>query len=322
MKAFQTILIFTLFLSIFCSTTFPDVYSLYYNYAYVIIDSHSSDFLPPSTYYGKIKAHRNDNIEIQFRVDKDIQIAFDISVVTFDHDPSDSEVMNYASWTGYNAVKDISPVDYDIYKYPSIISTDNYNYIAIRFTTLYSLYHLTFFAMSQYYNYIKDIDYNVAYYADMSIFSSGVFPDEFHYYFRVNAFSEDNMEIQLETTKVYTANSFKVDVCQYKSRPTTANVYGDYVPTGTACNDITYTNIDKGSVYDTHRTEFTTNKDINYLAVHIACYIPGQNYLKFYIYSETGLKVGIIILIVVLAVALVGGGVGYGVKRARRSNTI
>lgn len=320
MKKTPILIFFTVIFSISFSKTLPSVFPLYYNYAYVIYDSHDqSDYLTPRDYYGKIQVHRNDHMEIQFRVEKGVEINIKMSVWLFDHEPTDEEVTGWTQWEPHDATINYnSPEDYDIYEFPGGVDTKGCNYIGLRFTPQQSVLHLTFFARSSFYNYIKDLNYNTNYYADMSIFPDGKFPSQFHYYIRIAVHSEDKMEIQLESSKIYTENSFKVDVCQYKYSPTTANVYGDYIPPGTVCNNITSTRIDKGSVYDTHITEFTTNKDISHLAIHIACYIPGQEYLKFYIFSETGLAIAIIVIIVVVCVAVVGGGVGYGVKRYRR----
>lgn len=322
MKAIEAIFL----LSIIFSTTYAatTVYSWYYNYEYEIFNNNGgSSYLEPAVYYGKIQVHSDDLMDLRFKVYKNAQITFVVSAALFDHDPSDIEVKaSTVTWIGMPMVVDRdSLTDYDIYKLQSPFNTLGYFYLAIRFETKQSLHYLSFFAYSGKYNYIKDLEYNTYYYADMSYFPTKKLPEEYHYYIRIPVHSDDKMEIRLEVRKTPITRLFDVDVCQYKYWPTTANVYGDYIPIDNVCYIKITPSYDHDSSYDKYIYEFTTGEGITYLAIHIASYNNGLDYLSFYIYSETGMAIGIIVLIVVLCIVVLGGGAGAG-YRAYRKRTI
>lgn len=315
---------FILILSIIFSASYAatTVYSLYYNYEYVIFDSKGGpSYLEPSTYYGKIQVHKNDIMDIRFKVLKQEDQTIIVNAALFDHDPTDIEVKaSTVSWRGMDLFKQDLDEYYYLYRLQSQFNTGQYFYLAIKFETIGLLHYLSFFAYSSKYNYIKDLEYNTHYYADMSFFPGSKLPEEYHYYIRIGVHSDDKMEIQLEVYKTDIQYNFKVDVCQYKYWPNTENVYGDYVPINNVCYIGIKQRIDHGSQYDTYVSEFTTGEDIKYLAIHIG--ITNNyydiNYLGFYIYSETGMAIGIIVLIVIICIAVVGGGTGYGVHRYRK----
>ena len=169
MKAFFIILLLDLyFKSPLCKTV---IYQFICNYNNIIYNSPFDEYLPSGTYYGKLEAHRRDEISAQFRFRKNTSINLEISVALFDHDPTDSEIIDYTEWKSYSAdIDTISSSDYDIYKYPAQILTAENNYIGIRFSASKSLNYIIFFAQSNLYNYIKDLDYNEKFETDMSIF--------------------------------------------------------------------------------------------------------------------------------------------------------
>ena len=163
-----------------------------------------------------------------------------------------------------------------------------------------------------YYSNIKDLNYNTDYQFDVSVWSPPKVPYGYQIYVRIAVHPDDKMEIQLTTQSAYDKKTaFKVDVCQFKQKPSESQVY--YGSDSKVCKNglsIDDSSEDKKYVYP-----FTTESEINYLAISIINQLNDLNYLFIYIYSETGMAIAVLVVIIVIPCLIVIGVVGFLLKK-------
>jgi len=311
MKIIYLLLIFGL---AFCGTELPtEVYDIYYNYEYHLEQYYKTKY----KYYSfRLPVNGGDKMDIEIRILKSASQDFEVVVYEYENYPSYNQVIEH---TGKYVVSPTQQKkeygDYYIY-YFTVEATKAYKlfYFAIDVTipdddykTLIFLVDLTKYKYST----IQDLTLNTDYPWDKSMFNDGLIPLYYQIYIRISSFSQDKCEVQLTTD--YTVSrlyDFQVDICQYSYKPTQQQVYyGDdkEVP----CKN----NIPNTCETDLHYYfPFETESNVNYLSIRITNKLGDLKNLKIHIYSETGMKVAILVVVIVLPVLAVGG-IGYFLYR-------
>lgn len=306
----KNIIIIALLGIISSSTTVPTVY---YNYDYNLFNYYSDS----TTYYFRAIVRSGQEMDVELKVLKNYYVNnyFNVRVLAYDYNPGDGDIINQIN---YKAWKDLDerPVDRGDYINYAFYYKAYYNYLGIIVTRLTDVSikdYLTFRVdvTKYYYSDIKDLNYNTDYKFDTSIWKDNKIPDGYQIYVRIAVHPDDKMEIRLETQSSYNKNTaFKVDVCQYKDKPTESQVY--YGTDSKICKTglSNESSEDKKYVYP-----FTTEEGINYLAICIINQISALNYLYIYIYSETGMAIAVLVVIIVIPCLVVIAVVGFLLKK-------
>jgi hypothetical protein len=248
---------------------------------------------------------------------------FTIYVLDYGFDPTDEQITGRSGTsvqrylTGRTYTQGIYKVIAFAYTTAEYIDTP-YNYLGIivsyQQTSTWQTFSYLYFRVDvtkYYYSNIKDLDYNTYYPYDTSIFNDGYIPYLYQIYIRIAVHPEDKMEIQLETKATYDkANAFKVDVCQFKNKPSESDVfYGKPGCKLGLANESTESN---KYIYP-----FTTDSEINWLSISIINQIGDRKltYLNMYIYSEKGMAIAILCLIIILPILIVGAIVAFVLKK-------
>lgn len=302
----KIICLFVIFAFISCRTEADDVYDIYYNYEYSLTSKMTLFY----SYVFRLPVNEEDTMDFEFKVLSDNHV-FSFDVFWFNHKPDETEALR----TDGKRV--------DLKGRPALYKEDGYwvypytfqapkgsTYFSIRvyMNDYYDYSYIVFRINLLRYKYsnIKDLDFNVGYTYDVSIFGDGKIPSYYQIYIRIPAFGEDKMEVQLTTKQkpVDKDYDFSVEVCQYKYEPTQKQVY---YPDEKACSKPL--NNTSEETYE-YKYPFTTDKDINYLSIRISNSDRQLNYLYMYIFSEKGLAAAII-AVIVIACILAAGGIGY-----------
>ena len=158
--------------------------------------------------------------------------------------------------------------------------TTYYNYLAIMvsYTTSRPSYSYIAFSLDvtkYYYSDIIDLNYNTDYQFDLSIWDPPKMPYGYQIFVRIAVKPEDKLEIILVTHNSYDkSTAFKVDVCQFKDKPTESQVY--YGNDSKVCKIglINNSTEDKKYIYP-----YTTESDVNYLAISINNQLNDLSYI-------------------------------------------
>ena len=119
------------------------------------------------------------------------------------------------------------------------------------------------------------------------------------------------MQIQLTTHEAYDPNTaFKVDVCQYNTKPVESQVYYGLGAVNCATGL-------KNSATQKYKYyyDFQTGPNIEYISISIINYISDLDYLFIYIYTEKGMKAVIIALIILAPILIIAGIVSFILRR-------
>jgi len=294
---------------------YQEFQDLYYNTEYSLIKDYSQNF---QEYTFRAQVIPSDTMDMEIKISKDDANYFGISVYEFDHKPEKAEVLGYyGTQISYSATGTYKEDNCWVYSFT--FTADNWaTFFSIHIyyqNTWISLDTLIFrIDLTKYkYSKIKELNYNTDYQIDTNRFSGNSYyiPPNYQIYIRIAVHSEDKMEIRLTTHEANDKNKdFKVDVCQYTTKPTEEQVY--YGNKAAKCENGLQNESDKTKEYV---YPFTTIQDINYLSISIINQYGHLSYLNIFIYSETGMKIGFIILIVVACILVVGGIIGFVMKK-------
>lgn len=298
------------------STYFP-IPTLYFNYDYVL-DKTSISY---AEYYFRAVVDKKKTMDFELVVkNKEFtENYFEIRVVGYSSSPSDDDIYHY-SW---GSISGLSARFYDKGEYKVIAyrydASDYFNYLGIMvsytstrpsdFSYSYIVFRVD--VTKYYYSNIKDLDYNTEYKFDVSIWDPPKVPYGYQVFVRIFVHPDDKMEIRLETQSSYDKNSaFKVDVCQFKEKPSESQVY--YGSNSKVCKNGLSNDSSESKKYV---YPFTTEEDINYLAISIINQLSDLNYLYIYIYSETGMAIAVLVVIIVIPCLVVIGVVVFLLKK-------
>ena len=277
------------------SSTIP---TIYYNYDYNLY----SDYSASTTYFFRAIVIIGQEMDIELKVLKNYynQDYFDVEVRAFDFNPEDDDIYygTRAKYTRKLIQRRVDRGDYSNYAFNFQADFKYLGIIVTREKNTYIQDYLTFRVdvTKYYYSDIKDLNYNTDYKFDVSIFNKNQIPNGYKIYVRIAVNPEDKMEIRLETQSSYNKNTaFKVDVCQYKDKPTESQVY--YGINSEICK-VGLSN--ESSESKKYVYPFTTEKEINYLSICVINNIGGLDYLYIYIYSETGMAIAVLVVIIVI----------------------
>ena len=298
---------------IFCSGDPTVAFDIWYNYEYnlqkqMYLDYSFYVFRLPLNYVGKmdmeVKIHAADLHDFRF------------SVYQYNYDASMEDILNHVKVAWQPALKGqpepYQEGDYIVYPYTFESYADGM-YFGIELTLPNYSYNYIYFRVNtnkyQYSN-VKELELNKDYTIDTSIFGDKVVPAGYQIFIRIPSFSQDNMEIQLTTHKVYNKQTaFKVDVCQYDKLPTESQVY--YGDPDRPCNRDIQNISEEEKLF---RFPFSTESKINYLSIRIINKEQDLGYLNIYVYSETGMAIAVLVVVIVLPVLAVGA-IGYFLYR-------
>ena len=310
-----------IYLIILIATTFgrtvrPDFTDLYYNTEYSLINDYSRNY---NEYTFRAQVYPNDEMDLEIKISKNDPNYFTIVVYEFDHMPNKDEVLYDTTHNRPYRVKGDPYTEDNCWVYPFTYQVSNWAYyfsIHIYYDNTWVSFDTVIFRidLTKYkYSKIKELNYNTDYQIDTKRFSGNDYfiPPNYQIYIRIAVHSEDKMEIRLTTHEANDKDKdFKVDVCQYTTKPTEEQVY--YGNKAAKCENGLKNESDKTKEYV---YPFTTIQDINYLSISIINQYGHLSYLNIFIYSETGMKIGIIILIVVACILVVGGIIGFVMKK-------
>ena len=309
------IILFCLLLGIITSASLPIV-DVWFNYDYSLQKDYSSSY---KEYFFRATVLPNEKMDIELRMTKSEFHSNYFSVLVLDYHDYPSDDLIYAK-TGYNYYENpvSSYYDQDNYRvlYFTYTSRNSYLGIVVSFKQDWIQFSYLLFRVdiTKYkYSNIKELDYNTYYTYDTSIFSPPVIPKGYQIYIRIAVHQDDKMEIQLETKATYDAkNAFKVDVCQYSSKPVEKQVYY-----GTGALKCTPNLSNESTESMRYIYPFTTELDASWLSISIINQIQDRDltWLNMYIYSEKGMAIAILCLIIILPILIVGAIVVFVLKK-------
>ena len=316
MKIIYSFLIFGL---IYSATIDPtQVIDIYYNVEYLLSQDLSKQF---SYYPFRLPVIAGDKMDIEVRVPDDAAHNFYLEVYEYNYMPNDYQIYHHErgiikaegkvaitnyyredSSTVYYYTFQVSP-DATPGSYFSIyVTIPNYSYTYLYFKVNLSRYK---------YSNIKDLDFLNDYQIDTSIFGDRKIPYGYQIYIRLSSLSEDKMQIQLTTHEAYDPNTaFKVDVCQYNTKPVESQVYYGLG----AVNCVTGLKNSATQKYK-YYYDFQTGPNIEYISISIINYISDLDYLFIFIYTEKGMKAVIIALIILAPILIIAGIVSFILRR-------
>ena len=309
-------------------TVYNTVIDVWYNYEYSLTKLYSS--YNKFYFRAQIKPGNKFDVELKMNI-YDLEVHyFRVWIYQFTDYPSNSQIMNgegiYYDTDKYGIPykeDDTHYVLYYRYQYSAIDSYfANYLGIIVDYTTDY--YHKEFdfsnlaFRLNSnkyYYSNILDLGFNSHYKLPVSQLDQSVIPPGYQIYIRSEIFSNDTVEIRLETEDKFSSTAFRTDVCQYKEKPVESQVY--YGQGSVKCQaDIP--NSSKEDKY--YAFPFKTELDVHHLSIIIFNQINPSTegyarYLDIYIYSETGMGVALLVVIIVVPILIVAGIVGFLLKK-------
>lgn len=309
------IILFCLLLGIITSASLPIV-DVWFNYDYSLQKDFSSSY---TEYFFRATVLPGEKMDIELRMTKSEYHSNYFSVLVLDYYNYPSDDLIYGK-TGYNYYEKPLSDHYDQDNYRVLFFTytsrNSYLGIVVSFQQDWIQFSYLLFRVdiTKYkYSNIKELDYNTYYTYDTSIFNPPVIPKGYQIYIRIAVHQDDKMEIQLETKATYDAkNAFKVDVCQYSSKPVEKQVY--YGTGALKCN----TGLSNESTESMRYIyPFTTELDASWLSISIINQIQDRDltWLNMYIYSEKGMAIAILCLIIILPILIVGAIVVFVLKK-------
>lgn len=307
MKIILLILIF----GIISSTTLP-VIPIWYNYDYELMKDFSSSY---TQYFFKARVISYDDMDIELNMTQTdySENYFSVLVMDYEIEPTYDDIY-YMKHYNYRTVLPSHDYDQGGYKIMAFTYRAYYNYLGIvvsyqassfhQFSYLYFRVDVTKYKYSN----IKELNYNEKYSFYTQIFNGQIIPRNYQIYIRIKVISDDNMEIQLTTDQSNDPNTdFKVDVCQYKEIPNESQVY--YGIGAEKCDNGLPNSSEEKNYY---AYKFSTELKVQYLSISIINQITDESkylYLKkldIYIYSETGMKIAVLVTIIVVPILVVG----------------
>ena len=309
----KIICLFLIFGFISCTEDPSQAFDIWYNYEYNLqkqmrLQYSRYVFRLPVNYVGKM------DMEVKILASDDNTFSFE--VYQYNYEATLDNILNRDAISDYpdclGEGKTYYEGSYIVYPY-TFRSRQNGKYFGIELTLPnFSYNYIIFRVNSQKYQYsnVKELKLNTDYPIDTSIFGDEVVPAGYQIYIRIRSFSQDNMEVQLTTHKVYNKyTAFQVDVCQYDDVPTESQIY--YGDPKRPCNREIQNISEEEKLF---RFPFSTESDVNYLSIRIINKEQELGYLNIYVYSETGMAIAVLVVVIVLPVLAVGA-IGYFLYR-------
>lgn len=271
-------------LGIIACLTYLPIVNVYYNYDYALEKDYSSSY---SEYFFRaiVKSGQAMDIVLKFKKEEFISDYFAVTVMGFIDNPVDDYIYNRKN---YHSIKYLAGRTYDVEDFTVAAfhyQADNiYLGIIVYYHGNYKPYSYINFRVDvskYYYSDIKDLTFNTNYTVDTSIFASAVLPFGYENFIRIHNESVDEMEIQLTTHESHKNNSFKVDVCEYKEKPTELEIYYGIGAEKCVIGLENFSDDDK-----LFRYLFTKDENISYLSIGIRNQISSLSYLNIFIYND------------------------------------
>jgi len=309
-------------------TVYNEIIDVWYNYEYSLTKLYSSY----NKFYFRAEIVKGNKFDIELKMniyDLDTHY-FRVWIYQFTHYPQPSEIINgegtYYRTDEYGIPYKEDDTHYVLYyryyysEYESYFA--NYLGIIVDYTTDY--YHKEFdfsnlaFRLNSnkyFFSNILDYEFNKHYELQVNQLDQHVIPPGYQIYIRSEIFSNDTVEIRLETKENYKKDAFKTDVYQYKDKPVESQVYYGHGYVKCETNIPNDSKEDKKYVYP-----FKTELDVHHLSIVITNQLNpstdgSANYLDIFIYSETGMAVALLVVIIVIPSLIVIGVVIFLLKK-------
>lgn len=270
-------------LGIIACLTYLPIVNVYYNYDYALEKDYSSSY---SEYFFRAIVRSGQGMDIVLKLKKQEFISdyFAVLVMEFLDNPTDDYIYNRKNYQRMEYLT-ARPYENRDFTFVAFYCQVNYNYLGIivsyRNYRPYSYINFRVDVSRYYYSDIKDLNFNTNYTVDTSIFVPSKLPFGYQTFIRIHNESVDEMEIQLTTLEGYKNDSFKVDVCEYKEKPTELEIY--YGIGEEKC----YIGLENFSDDDKlFRYLFTKDENTSYLAIRIINEISSLSYLNIFIYHD------------------------------------
>lgn len=263
-----------------CSSVFPKVVDIWYNYEYQLLRDYSSAY---NDYAFRLPVIPGDKMDIEIKLAKGDNNNFVLYFYGFSYNPSDQEIFNYkgtpltisSQYYYYEG-------SYIVYAF-TIQAPTGCTYFGIHLTTssYYAYSYLTLRVNIARYKYsvVHDLSSTKTLLVDTSIFGDGYIPVQYRIFIKSRVNPGQYMAIQLNTKYNYDRNyAFQVDVCEFYGQPTDAQVYYGY---GSKRCLNTLVNYSYDANYYTYY--FTADRDINYVSIRIINNCQNLDYLNIYV---------------------------------------
>lgn len=324
----KILILLALLFTITSRETYDQIINVWYNYEYSLL-KYYADY---NKYFFRAQIIPGNKFDVELKMDYHYTSNtkyFQVYIYEYENEPSDGEIMSNCPHAReqypVNMYGDPYPEgDYYVlqYHYEKQDYYANYLGIIIEYFDTYTHEYLKFnylaFRLNSnkyYFSNILDLSFNTHYELPVSQLDQSVIPPGYRVYVRSEIFSNDTVEIRLETKEKYSTTAFRVDVCQYKEKPVESQVY--YGQGSVKCE----TDIGNDSKEDKKYVfPFKTELDVHHLSIIIFNQINPvtegyARYLDIYIYSETGMAVAVLVIIIVLPCLVVIGVVAFLLKK-------
>ena len=277
MKVFYLISLLGL---IACSTIYPKVVDIWYNYEYQLLRDYSSAY---NDYAFRIPVYPGDKMDVEIKLAKGDNNNFVLYFYGFAYAPSDQEIFNYGGTPlSISSQYYYYEGSYIIYAF-TIQAPAGCTYFGIHLTSpsYYAYSYLTFRVDVARYKYsaVYDLSTSHALTVDTSVFGDGYIPVAYSIFLKSSVKPAQNYAIQLNTKYNYDRyHAFQVDVCEFYNKPTDAQVYY-----GTGAKRCLNTLVNYSYDANYYLYYFTPDRDVYYVSVRIINNCQNLDYLKLYV---------------------------------------
>lgn len=249
-----------------CSTYMPKVEDIWYNYEYQLSKIYSGAY---NDYSFRLPVIPGDKMDVEIKIPKGNKSNFYLYFKGFPNKPSDQELFNYAGKSISNSgLIHYDQGDYSVYPV-TLLVPEGCNYLGIHVT--YPIYFpysdiILKVNVAKYgYSAVHDLSSIKSLTVDKSIFENRIIPVNYKIYIKSSVNPYEKIAIQLNTKYEYNKDlAFQVNVYEFSSEPTDAQIYYTYGAKRTLLYLQNYSNDPLSYLY-----YFTADKDIKYFAVKI-----------------------------------------------------
>lgn len=225
---------------------------------------------------------------------------FYIYIAHYSYNPTDEEIYSTQSWENVKGNEYYSGETYEYYAYKyyfNTYSTDQY--LAFYFETNQDCKVAL---------YVKSL--NHVYYVDL-LQEIELRDCLDPYYFKIPAFSNDDMAIK---TKVYypyytMPENFQVYIKGFSENPSDDQIRYD----SSGWYRLIEYDFDRGTTYDSYSYPFETIENVQYLGFYFKC--DSYDFVIFWVYSKTATKLVLILLCIFIPLIVIGAIVGVVLKK-------
>lgn len=210
-----------------CTTVYPKVIDIWYNYEYQLSRDYSSAY---NDYAFRIPVYPGDKMDVEIKLAKGDNNYFTLYFYGFAYTPSDQEIFNYAGTPlAISSQYYYYEGNYIIYAF-TIQAPAGCNCFGIHLTSssYYAYSYLTFRVDVARYKYsaVYDLSSTNTLNVDTGIFGDGYIPVAYSIFIKTKVSPGQNMAIQLNTKYDYDRyHAFQVDACLFYNQPTDSQVY-------------------------------------------------------------------------------------------------